>query len=599
MRVLVVALMLGAVVVADGPQSQPGVQAPGTASLSGRVVRIDGTTRTPVARVLVSAGLGDATGSRQTVTDDQGRFQFTALRSGGYLITASRLGWVTTFYGSPRPGRPPGVRVVVADGGNASIEVPMVPGSVIAGRIIDENGQPMARQFPWLLEQRLVGSRQMLARMRLPYGIGSFERQTSDLGEFRLFGLPPGTYHLVVNPSIGAGVRATTQDEVRWALQPPGAVGLAPPHGAVVGYASMYFPGTPDPALSQGITLGAGEVREGLTFRVGFVPVARVEGTVLGPDGSVAAGARVSLQARVPQANLEGSGFNAIANASGRFAFATVPPGDYRLSVTSAPAPAQRGVAPAVVGLLWAETSLVVSGQDVQGIALTLAPGSSIAGRIEFAPATVPLPADLTTIRLQFVATDALARGMAGNSGGAVPYDTNVAADGTFRVAGLPPDRYNVSATWPGIRNAAGLGWWLTSIGVGGKDIGDAPIEVRANEDVTNVTLGFRDQIGAIEGQLTDAAGRPAPEYFVLTFPVERGSWTMTSRRAKPAVRPGTDGRFRVNGLLAGQYYLAVVTAVEPEDAMDPGFLESLLPSAIRVTVGEGQAVRQDLRIGR
>ncbi len=52
-------------------------------------------------------------------------------------------------------------------------------------------------------------------------------------------------------------------------------------------------------------------------------------------------------------------------------------------------------------------------------------------------------------------------------------------------------------------------------------------------------------------------------------------------------------------GLLAGQYYLAVVTAAEPDEIMDPGFLEAILPSAVRVTVRDGEIVRQDLRIGR
>ena len=175
-------------------------------------------------------------------------------------------------------------------------------------------------------------------------------------------------------------------------------------------------------------------------------------------------------------------------------------------------------------------------------------------------------------------------------------FSATVETDGTFRVAGLPPGRYLPSATWPGIRTASG-GWWLTDILVGGKDIGDTPIDVRANEDLANVTLAFRDRIGTIEGQLTDAAGRPASAYFVVAFPFERESWTTTSRRAVPAVRPGTDGQFKVTGLPAGQYYVAVVTALEPDEAMDPAFLDAILPSAIRITVKDGETVRQDIQI--
>jgi len=349
----------------------------------------------------------------------------------------------------------------------------------------------------------------------------------------------------------------------------------------------MFFPGTPEPSASQAIVVGPGEVKEGLTFRIGYVPVARIEGVIQAADGSPAAGTRVSLDARIPQVNMEGTTRTAVADASGRFAFATVPPGDYRVSARPAQSP-----------LFWAETNVIVSGQDVSGVALTFAPASAIAGRVAFTPVSMTPPGDLTTIRLQFIPTDALASSIAGNPTPS-QFTGTVAADGTFRIAGLPPDRYNVSATWPGIRNGAGDGWWLTSILVGGKDLGDAPIDVRANEDVTGVTLGFRDRIGAIEGLLMDATGRPAPEYFILAFPQDKASWTTTSRRAVPAVRPGTDGRFKVNGLLAGQYYLAVVTAVEADDVMDPSFLEAILPGAIRVTVGDGQTVRQDLRIGK
>jgi len=114
-----------------------------------------------------------------------------------------------------------------------------------------------------------------------------------------------------------------------------------------------------------------------------------------------------------------------------------------------------------------------------------------------------------------------------------------------------------------------------------------------------HTTITFGDRIGVIEGMLTDAEGRPAPEYFVLAFPLERTSWTTVSRRMVPPVRPATDGRFRIAGLQAGDYYLAVVTTMDPDAGTDPEFLESILPGAIRVTIAEGETKRQDLRIGK
>jgi hypothetical protein len=166
--------------------------APG-GTLSGRVMVDGATTPMAVARALVIIDAGDGHGERLAVTDEDGRFRFAGVAAGRYLVRATKVGWVPALYGSTRPGRPPGVRVAVDRNAKVEIEIPMTPGSVIAGRIVDPDGRPMARQFPWLLESRMVGDQRMISRTRFPYSIGSFERSTNDLGEFRLFGLPPGT----------------------------------------------------------------------------------------------------------------------------------------------------------------------------------------------------------------------------------------------------------------------------------------------------------------------------------------------------------------------------------------------------------------------
>jgi hypothetical protein len=430
----------------------------------------------------------------------------------------------------------------------------------------------------------------------MPYDIGNFERGTDDRGEFRLFGLPPGTYYLLVNPSIASGARVTTSDEVRWALQPPiaGREASAPPApGPVAGYATFFYPGTPDPAQAQPIVVGPGEVRDGLTFRVGFVMVARVSGVAQRPDGTPAASSTVTMRHREMKASLEGSDRTARTDASGRFTFQNVAPAVYRMTIRASSATPPKDLD------LWGQTDVVVTGGDIDGVGLALAPASAISGRIVF-DGQREAPESPAVVRLQFTPADAMARALSGAGMAASPHAAEVQADGTFRVEGLPPDRYLVGASWPGMRTGDGsTGWWITTIRVGDRELADAPIDVEANTNVRDVAITFSDRIGAIEGTLTDAAGRPAPEYFVLAFPVDRASWTTLSRRTVPPARPATDGRFRLNGLLAGDYYLAVVTTMDSEDGTDPAFLESILPSAIRLTVGRGQALRQDLRIGR
>ena len=577
----------------------------GTASIAGRVLR----ENAGVARVTVTLDASDGRGQRQTLSDEEGRFSFGELPPGRFLLTAWKPGWVASYYGSPRPGRPPGAPIAVAGGARVTdIRIPISPGGVIAGTVIDSAGRPLARQFPILLEERLVGTRRMIARVRFPLDAGFFERSTDDRGEFRLFGLPPGTYYVMVQPTMSAGARFTTADEVRWASQSPGA-SPAPPLGALAGYAPLFYPGTTDPSAAQGIAIGVGEVKEGLTFRVNYAPVARVTGVVQRPDGTPAAATTVTMSARETRALIEGSGYRATTGADGRFTIQSVAPGEYSLSVRAASvassspvagAPGERG-ASAPVYDLWSDRAVVVAGQDLENVSIALAPAASLSGRLVFEGALSKPPADLSQIQLRFIATEALAQAQAGGGGGtAFLVLATVQPDGTFRAAGLPPDRYTVTASWPGMRSGDGTtGWWLTTVQVDNRDLGDAPIDVRANTDVTGISIGFRDRVGAIEGLLSDAAGRPAPEYFVVAFSADRASWTTTSRRFVAPVRPGTDGRYRVNGLLPGDYYLAVVTAVGQDESADPAFLEAILPSAIKITVGAGDTRRQDLKIGR
>jgi hypothetical protein len=61
--------------------------------------------------------------------------------------------------------------------------------------------------------------------------------------------------------------------------------------------------------------------------------------------------------------------------------------------------------------------------------------------------------------------------------------------------------------------------------------------------------------------------------------------------------RTNTDGRYTFRTLPPGNYLIAVVTDLEPGSQYDAEFLKSLLGASVRVSLGEGAKVQQDLRV--
>src|SRR5207248_8888823 len=81
----------------------------------------------------------------------------------------------------------------------------LIPWGVIAGRVLDEEGEPL----PWaqvsaLREVYSNGKRRLSPEALVP---------TNDLGEFRLFGLKPGRYF--VSARYKAGLHIVGRGEVR------------------------------------------------------------------------------------------------------------------------------------------------------------------------------------------------------------------------------------------------------------------------------------------------------------------------------------------------------------------------------------------------
>ena len=224
--------------------------------------------------------------SKAALTDAEGRFEFRELPAGRFTLQATKSGFVNVQYGQTRPfesGKP----IELADKqslDNADISMPR--GSVIAGRIVDEFGDAIPDVSVTAMRQTWQNGRRRLVPS--PGRVA----QTNDLGQFRIYGLPPGDYYVSASLRSGGGLEMIEMD----LMVTSGASASAGPTASAPksGYAPTYYPGTPNVAEAQRITLAAGQESPSADFALVAVRLAKVSGIVIGSDGKPLEGSQVS-----------------------------------------------------------------------------------------------------------------------------------------------------------------------------------------------------------------------------------------------------------------------------------------------------------------
>jgi len=565
----------------NGQQSAPLAAPSGTAVLSGVLVTDESTPR-PIRRATVRLIGGTLPNARLIGTDDEGKFVFTALPTGSFSVSATKAGYVPAFFGSKRPGRGPGIPVAVAEGQRLTVTLKMLRGAVITGTITDPRGTPAAG----------VAVQAFDARTSAPADTAPARATTDDRGVYRIYGLAPGDYVVSAVPRLGpvAGAAVVTDAEVQWARTQNGPM---PTPGRSASYAPVYFPGGTDVSTAVSVTLAAAEERAGVDLPLRIVTVARVSGTIVDAGGQPVSPATVSLYPKRSDRptvadRLVASGALVLPRATVTpqgFSISGVAPGNYTLVArtgtgmrSAAPPPSSQ---PQV---LWSVTDITVAGEDLTGVVLRMQPGTKILGTIAFDRSSLTPPSDLTRVELT----------MTSNLLVGAPAFPKAVVDpaGTFRFSSVVPGIYALTAALP-----APAGWSLKSALLNGRDLADVPFDVKPGDDVTGLVVTFTDRAAAISGRLVDAGGRPITRYSIVVFTTDKTMWLPSARRIR-SVAPATDGTFSVTGLPAGSYSIAAAEDVENADLADPDFLSQLLTSAYRVTLGEGEKIQRNLRVG-
>ena len=554
------ALLLSATIAAaqGAPQfpGAPGPQAPppardnsaktGTARIRGRVVAAD--TGTPLRKAQIRAIAPELRENRLAITADNGTFELTELPAGRYQLTASKGSFVQLQYGQTRPfeaGKP----VEIADGQTIErIDFALPRGALVTGRVIDEVGEPVTDvQVAALRYQFVQGQRRLVPAGRTA--------TTNDIGEYRIFGLPPGQYY------VSATLRSNNPLDTAAADRS--------------GYAPTYYPSAPNVGGAERLNVDLGQMRAAIDVTLSPARMARITGTVVDSDGKPMANS-VLVMAQVE------AGLSATAGAQvrpdGSFTIGSVSPGKYTILALNPQAILGGGGSAELV-----TADVTVTGEDINGLQIAGVKSAAVTGKVVL-PQAAGGGVRLSSIQLMTASVKTeLSVGLGG--GGLV----KVNDDGTFEMKVQPGQRLiRVAPQSQNIR--------LKSVRLNGNDVIDSGIDFRSAQDISGLEVELTTQQSEVSGMVTDARGQNVRDYSVIVFARDPQRWNNASRFLGGG-RPDQDGKFKVRNLPAGEYYAIALDYVEPGSGTDPEFLEKVKDRATSFTLNDGEVRALDLKL--
>jgi hypothetical protein len=527
------------------PQTPPrDVTKTGTARIRGRVVAAD--SGQALRKVQIRATSGEVRENRLAVTDDRGNYEIGELPAGRYQLSASKGSFVSLQYGQLRPFEP-GKPLQIGDGQTIDkIDFSLPRGSIITGRVLDEVGEPATDvQVSVMRYQYVQGRRQLV-------NAGGFS-STNDLGEYRLYGLPPGQYYVSATLRFGNPFDTATSSDRS-------------------GYAPTYYPGTASISEAQRLTMEVGQVRGGVDVVLMPARMARITGTAVDSDGKPITNGMLIV------AQTAGAGFissigGGQVRADGSFSVSNVAPGEYTIGIAA-------GSGLIFGGADTISATVTVAGEDIAGLRLTGVKPSTVSGRVVLPQAGA---GGIRASSIQLLANALRPSPLGGGGTG------KVSDDFTFEMKVQPGQRLiRLSNPPPGVS--------LKAVRLNGTELIDSGIEIRPNEDVGGLEVELTTQQSEVSGIVTDPRGRPLLDYSVVVFARDSSRWTNQSRYFGGG-RPDQDGRFKVRGLPPGDYFAIALEYIEPGAGTDPEVLERIRPRATEFSLTDGQTRSLDLKL--
>jgi hypothetical protein len=516
-RVLVFAAAL--LITANAALAQNSTTASNTCTVAGRVVKASSGEPLKAARVvLLDSEAQDEQHSYHAVTDANGAFVLNGVLPGRYRFAATRTGYVPQAFKAKAAGSEGAILTLEAGQQLTEILFRLVRTAALVGRVTDEDGEPVAGVEVQAMvkaspeDERDAGAIQVPHGELVPATIGA----TNDLGEFRLYGLPPGDYYI---SAIDSGSPELSDYAVH-----RGAFGYERGNEPMTNHPPMYYPGVFQRSQAQSVAVRAGEeVR--VEFSLRPAKTITVSGHVVGPDGKAAVGAFVMVEPRDVDTMFTSMRNSAQVDAEGRFRVEGITPGSYVLSASQLVDQKQYS----------AERKIETGNDDIANIELGLRSPVTVRGRVL---ATSPGAFAQRDVHVWLNPADQTA-----NNFGAA----DVNKDGTFRIDQLAEGSYRVNVT--------GLvdGWYLKSARFGMEDALEHGVRVSRGAVSPLLELSVSPNASQVQGIVVQA-GNPVAGADVQLRPETDNP---NRKDLRDAAKTDQYGHFVLKNIPPGRYLIS------------------------------------------
>ena len=341
---------------------------------------------------------------------------------------------------------------------------------------------------------------------------------------------------------------------------------------ATEGYAPTYYPGTPNPAEAELLTLGlAQEMSIQLTLQA--TRMARISGTVADSEGRPLREGRVMVRSASGDAVMVSRG-SSIA-ADGAFTLTDVPPGDHFIDVvTQARTP---DLLPES-----ASVPVLVSNQDISGLRISTARAGTVSGVVVFEGKS-PRAGVLGGLRVTAQTADMQ------RPGPFLGFDERgrVGDDGRFELRASGKVFFRTINQGP---------WMLKQVTLSGEDITDTPYDLTGAANVEGLRVVVTDRLTDVTGVVKDGRSQPLKEFVVVVQPMEDVPANALQRFLR-AARPDQDGKFGLRGIPPAEYIATAVETLEQGGEWNPEYRTRLRDAGRRFSVKEGESIQLDLEL--